>query len=225
MLLAALGLAAAFAVGFHAPRFHEARPAAEMRQETATIHVEPASRPDRDPASSMDHALRFELRPGGVLAATGPIDRGSARRFVERVRALDGQVKTLSLDSPGGSVDDAMAIGRLARSHGIATEVADGAVCASSCPLLFAGGVARAAGETAAIGLHQFHAPARMAAGDAAQAVSDAQMTAARIARYLGEMGVDPALWLHALDTPPQSLYRMSRAEMTKYRLVTAGGV
>ena len=102
-------------------------------------------------------------------------------------------------------------------------EVAEGAQCASSCPLLLAGGVTRAAGETAAVGLHQFHAPARMAAGDPAQAVSDAQVTAARIARYLGEMGVDPALWLHALDTPPQSLYRLSHAEMAKYRLVTAG--
>ncbi len=34
-------------------------------------------------------------------------------------------------------------------------------------------------------------------------------------------MGIDPALWLHALDTPPQALYYFSPEELAKYRLVT----
>jgi hypothetical protein len=34
-------------------------------------------------------------------------------------------------------------------------------------------------------------------------------------------MGVDPALWLHALDTPPQALYYLSPEELADYRLVT----
>ena len=52
--------------------------------------------------------------------------------------------------------------------------------------------------------------------------MSDAQATTARISRHLAEMGVDPALWLHALDTPPQALYYFSPEELAKYRLVTA---
>ena len=54
-----------------------------------------------------------------------------------------------------------------------------------------------------------------------AQAMADAQMTTARISRHLIDMGVDPALWLHALDTPPQALYYFSPEELAKYRLVT----
>ena len=54
-----------------------------------------------------------------------------------------------------------------------------------------------------------------------AQAMSDAQATTARISRHLAEMGVDPALWLHALDTPPQALYYLSPEELADYRLVT----
>jgi hypothetical protein len=51
--------------------------------------------------------------------------------------------------------------------------------------------------------------------------MADAQMTTARISRLLIELDVDPALWLHALDTPPRALYYLSADQMRKYRLVT----
>ena len=44
--------------------------------------------------------------------------------------------------------------------------------------------------------------------------MADAQATTARISRHLATMGVDPALWLHALDTPPRALYYFSPDEM-----------
>lgn len=52
--------------------------------------------------------------------------------------------------------------------------------------------------------------------------MADAQATTARISRHLAEMGVDPALWLHALDTPPQALYYLSPKELEDYKLVTS---
>jgi len=51
-------------------------------------------------------------------------------------------VKTVVLRSPGGSVQDALAMGRLIREKQFATEVEAGRYCASSCPLVFAGGAA-----------------------------------------------------------------------------------
>ena len=113
-----------------------------------------------------------------------------------------------------------MAMARLVRERGISTMVADGALCASACPLLLAGGVSRHAGDKTAIGVHQFYAPADVSL-DPAQAIADTQTTTARISRYLAGMGVDPALWLHALDTPPQRLYYLSHDEMRRYGLVT----
>lgn len=171
---------------------------------------------------TMRRPLRFELHPGGVMSAEGSIDVGAAQRFAAEMDARGEYVKTLTLNSPGGSLDDAMAMARLVREQGIATEVADGSLCASSCPLVLAGGVVRSVGEKAAVGLHQFYA-ATKGTSDPVQAMSDAQATAARIARYLTEMDVDPALWLHALDTPPQALYYLSADEMARYRLTTAG--
>jgi hypothetical protein len=100
--------------------------------------------------------ITFTLESGGVLAAEGSIDPGSAARFATEIEARGEYVKTVSLNSPGGALDDAMAMAKLVRGKGIATEVADGAICASSCPLLFAGGLTRTAGPKAAVGVHQF---------------------------------------------------------------------
>lgn len=164
--------------------------------------------------------IRFTLAGGGVLLAQGTIDQGASARFAEELAALGHRVATISLDSPGGSLDDAMAMATLIRRNGLRTEVADGALCASSCPLVLAGGVARAVGQTAAVGVHQFYAGRGMRLAPD-QAMADAQATAARIARHLAGMGVDPALWLHALDTPPETLYYLSAAELSRYRMVT----
>jgi hypothetical protein len=198
------------------------------------VYLEPVLAPDQDGAApslgtppSIDvdeeilrRPLALDLEPGGVLRAQGSIDIGAAARFAAEIEARGEYVRTVSLNSPGGSLDDALAISRLVREKGYDTEVADGSVCASSCPLVMAGGTERRAGEGAAIGLHQFYAIGEGPTG-VAQAMSDAQATTARISRHLAEMGVDPALWLHALDTPPRSLYYLSREEMVGYDLVT----
>ncbi|HEY6632568.1 MAG TPA: hypothetical protein VIZ90_14025 [Rhizobiaceae bacterium] len=164
--------------------------------------------------------MTFTLESGGVLAAEGSIDAGSAARLAAEIEARGEYVKTVALNSPGGALDDAMAMAKLVRGRGIATRVADGAICASSCPLFFVGGLTRTAGPQAAVGVHQFYAASQTPTAPA-QAMADAQATTAGISRHLIDMGIDPALWLHALDTPPQALYYFSIEEMARYRLVT----
>jgi hypothetical protein len=170
---------------------------------------------------TLGRPMTFTLGSGGVLAAEGSIDAGSAARLASELESRGEYVQVLSLNSPGGALDDAMAMAKLVRERNLATVVADGALCASSCPLLLAGGLTRTVGPKAAVGVHQFYSGAARPA-EPAQAMADAQMTTARISRHLAEMGVDPALWLHALDTPPQALYYLSSEELAKYRLVTA---
>jgi len=173
--------------------------------------------------AALKDAIRFELKPGGVLAATGSIDVGSSTRLAEELDARGEYVRTVSLDSPGGSLEDAMAMARMIRERDLGTLVPDGALCASSCPLVLAGGTTRTVGQKAAVGLHQFYSGSAEMPGPE-QAMSDAQITAARISRYLMEMGVEPAMWLHALDTPPRALYYLSQQEMAEYGLVTTTG-
>lgn len=168
---------------------------------------------------ALRNAVRFTLESGGILSVEGAIDPGASARFAAELEARGEYVSTVSFNSPGGSLDDAMAMARLVRERALATRIEDGALCASSCPLIFAGGVTREAGDRAAVGVHQFYAAEELA--NPAQAMADAQMITARISRHLAEMGVDPALWLHALDTPPRALYYLTPGQMKDYRLAT----
>lgn len=164
--------------------------------------------------------MRFALEPGGVLRARGTIVPGTAAAFDAEMEERGEYVRVVSLDSPGGALDDAMAMATLMRQRGLASRVEDGTICASSCPLVLAGGTERSVGPKAAVGVHQFYAATEETTRPA-QAMADAQRTTARIARHLTAMGVDPALWLHALDTPPRSLYYFTPEQMASYRLVT----
>lgn len=178
--------------------------------------VEPESSPE-----ALRQPMRFELTTGGVLKAHGSIDLGAADRFAEEIAARGEYVKVVSLNSPGGSVDDALAMSKLIREKGLNTQVATRALCASSCPLVFAGGVAREAAENAILGVHQvFNAGQNRPSPE--QAMSEAQTTTARIARHLEEMGIGDGLWINALETPPDRLYYLTPEEMTEFKLVTA---
>lgn len=175
----------------------------------------------RSTSADLSQPMRFSLDQEGVLHAQGTIEPGAAARLALELEAHGGEIRMLSLDSPGGSLTEAIAMGRQVRSRRLATGVADGAVCASSCPLLFAGGTERIAGQRAAIGVHQFYARPVPGLRGSIDALSDAQLVTARVSRHLAEMGVDPAAWLHALDTPPTELYYFSGQELAEYRLTT----
>ncbi len=60
----------------------------------------------------------------------------------------------VGFSSKGGSVLDAISIGRLIRLKNFATVVVDGDRCASACALAWLGGTRRFMGRTALIGFH-----------------------------------------------------------------------
>jgi hypothetical protein len=167
--------------------------------------------------------MRFTLVQDGVLEARGNIDAGASARLVAELEARGEYVATVSLDSPGGVLTEAIRMAEEIRKRGLNTRVENEKTCASSCPLMFAGGVRREAAPKAHVGVHQFYASDGGPLVTSAQALADAQATTATISRHLRGMDVDPALWLHALDTPPGSLYMLSREELSRYRLVTQG--
>ncbi len=189
------------------PALTDGRPAAPP--------VEPAS-----PSEVLRQKMTFDLKPGGVLLAEGTIDPGAAGRFAEEIEARGEYVKTVQLNSPGGSVDDAIAMSKLIRDRKLETKVVSRALCASSCPIAFAGGAERIAEKDAVIGVHQVFNGSRERPS-AEQAMSSAQSTTARVARHLEEMGIASGLWLYALETPPDRLYYLTGKEMTDFRLVT----
>ena len=172
------------------------------------------------PRETLNEPMTIELGSDGILQMTGFIDVGTAAIFDEKVKGIHEYVKTVELNSPGGSVFDALAISSKIRGFGWTTKVLSGHLCASSCPLIFAGGEKRIAEANSGIGVHQFFSFDEDTRSPS-EAISGTQSTTARITRHLETMKVDPQLWVHALETPPQQLYYFSQDELKKYKLVT----
>jgi len=166
-------------------------------------------------------AMSFELVGDGKLMAVGGIEPGTAKRFADEIEKRGSYVKTIVLHSPGGSVQDALAMGRLIRERKFATEVEAGAYCASSCPLVFAGGGERKAGERAAIGVHQVFA-ASSNGPTGGDGMASAQRVSAECQRYLRDMGVDQQVWVHAMETPKDELFYFKPEELIGLKLATA---
>ena len=183
--------------------------------------VTPLPRPD----GAMAKPMTFELLSGGKLMATGTITPGSSQSFAAEVGKRGDYVKTVVLNSPGGSVTDALAMGRLIRERKFATEVEAGKYCASSCPLVFAGGVERRAGDRATIGVHQVAALRSAANRPPRDEMSVAQNISARCQRYLADMGVSLQVWVHAMETPHDRLFVFKPDELKSLNMVTAAPV
>lgn len=166
--------------------------------------------------------MRFELAADdpSLALATGDIVVGTADAF-DRFLLGQGQgISRVALDSRGGAVAEALAMGRAIRDNDLGTEVGSQAICASACPIILAGGVERLVAREAWIGVHQIYRnPDRF---DSANAVlGGAQSLLGAVHAFLEEMGVDPAMLGPALVTPPERLHFFEPETMLDLNLAT----
>ncbi|EAU41913.1 hypothetical protein FP2506_15809 [Fulvimarina pelagi HTCC2506] len=177
-------------------------------------------------SEAMTRPMTFFDAGEGIVSGVGRIEIGTAsdlREFLAERDRVGGEVRRLFLHSPGGSVEDALQMARDLRADGISTEVPADGYCASACPLVFAGGLTRLAGASSWVGLHQVYAaeiPGMPNARDLDRSISDIQQTIARAQQLLADMGVDPAIWINAMETPPADLYVLTEEELITSRYV-----
>ena len=57
--------------------------------------------------------------------------------------------------------------------------------------------------------------------GHVAAPMESGQRVSAECQRYLHEMGVDPQVWVHAMETPKERLYFFKRDELLALKLAT----
>ncbi len=183
-------------------------------------------RPDLRPAAPgspamnpMPQRLEFGMS-GDRITVTGQIAAGDADRFAAWMAEGRAEAAGIDLDSSGGSVNDALAIGRTIRSAGLDTRVGDGAVCMSACPYMLAGGTARQVADGGLVGVHQ-HYFGENSILPAFLAVQDVQRGQAAVMDYLTEMGVDLRLMSHALKTPPKEINILDPDLMAELNLTT----
>lgn len=172
------------------------------------------------PEMSERDAMVFKDDGKGVLLAFGTITPGTSTVFEGALLAREEKITEIILHSPGGSVNDALEMGKLIRESDFNTKVVANGYCASSCPLLFAAGVERSAHETSWIGVHQVYTPSSTF-GSIQQGMDQAQRISALCQQALVDFGVDPALWIKAMETPKDQLYVLTTEELEELKLAT----
>lgn len=177
----------------------------------------------------------------GWVSAVGIITTDTPKDFEEfsRGRQLGGA--TVVLDSSGGSVNDAITLGRRFRNLGLLTTVgttlqgrgqnarpavAPEAYCESMCVFLLLAGKKRYVPDAAHVRVHQIWMGDRADDAKAASYTADDLMIVerdiGRLAKYTFDMGGAGDLLSLALNVPPwEDLHELDTAELKLTNLVT----
>jgi hypothetical protein len=161
-----------------------------------------------------------EIAGSPGLFVSGTIAPGDAARLIEHLDGLDAPPDVISLHSPGGSVADALEIGRHLRGSGLSAHLGPGAACFSACPYILAGGLERRISRSAMLGVHQ-HYFGESTVLPAFLAVKDIQRGQAEVMAYLDEMGIDLMVMERAMQTPPEDIYVLVPDELTGFNFAT----
>lgn len=175
---------------------------------------------DIDPDLPEKSAMVFKSDGRGTLLGFGTITQGTAEVFERSLLAREEDITEIILHSPGGSVQDALVMAQLIRDSDMNTRIIANGYCASSCPLVFAGGLEREVHETAWVGVHQVYTPPSTF-GSIQQGMDQAQRISAQCQQALVDFGVDPALWIKAMETPKDQLYVLTVKELEELKLAT----
>ncbi len=214
-------------------------------------------------ASDRALPMRFDLRrqgPAGncdvqcatLISASGAITADSARDFKRFLQGRNLRFATVVLDSDGGSVLGAIALGREIRKAAFATTVgrvvdvddkgtvnsgeapravlSPRADCESMCAFVLLGGAQRFVPPEARVMVHQIWLGDRRedptAASYSAEDLVLVQRDIGRLAQYTAEMGASIDLLDLALRIPPwEPLHSMTREEIHRTRLATVDSV
>jgi len=210
----------------------------------------PAVKSDSKPAP-----MRFEWRMEGPavdcgthcrlwISAIGAITEATVRDFEQFATDNDIRGATLVLDSEGGSVLSALALGRAIRRFEMTTTVGktaalpavDGdtpravlsprANCESMCAFILLGGTRRYVPPEAQVLVHQIWLGKKrkqaLESNYSAEELNIVQRDIGRLAQYTIEMGGGVDLLETALRIPPwEPLYRLSTDELSRMRLST----
>jgi hypothetical protein len=182
----------------------------------------------------------------GWISAVGIITQDSPKDFDNFARGRDLTGATVVLDSSGGSVNDAIALGRRWRSLGLRTTVGTStlyhtaggdratvnpdAYCESMCVFLLLSGKTRYVPDSAHVRVHQIwmgdRADDAKAASYSAQDLMIVERDVGRLAKYTFDMGGAGDLLSLALSVPPwENLHELSSEELRETNLVTTDAV
>ncbi|MFT5796914.1 MAG: hypothetical protein ACI84R_000969 [Candidatus Azotimanducaceae bacterium] len=172
------------------------------------------------------------------LIAEGEITKDSPEAFKRLADggAFDGG--QVLFNSPGGSLDAGLELGRLIREYKLFTVVGDGASvkrhdafpsggkCESACAYAFLGGTRRTLTKGAKLGFHQFSLNKKSSevVAQIGKVMAQSQKFSGIAISYLVEMGIDARLFALASEAGSDEMFYPTEATAEKYNVITPRG-
>lgn len=179
------------------------------------------------PAMTSSVVAKIDLdnrgRSRAALAIHGTIGAASASWLhaqLDEAHLTAGDIVLLS--SPGGNLGQALLMGEIIRSRGLATAVGTmdpsgrlmRSYCASACVLVYAGGSPRYGVDGSALGVHRF-----VTSSPGRDPVADAQRTTGTILSYMTKMGISSSV-IEAMSATREVRW-LDPAEALRMHLIT----
>lgn len=141
-----------------------------------------------------------------VVSVSGAIQAGDEERFVAALEAYTPQI--VLLESPGGDLRSALAIGAEIALRGVATYVPEGQGCFSACALIWVAGATRIMAADATIGVHGAYYLVDDIDGTSTPVISS--VGNASIGAYLNELGLNLQAIEFFVSAPPDGIARLT---------------
>ncbi|WP_394207122.1 hypothetical protein [Paracoccus litorisediminis] len=160
----------------------------------------------------------------------GPIEDGDTRRLAEKIMTIiedDLAVARFSFDSPGGDLQEGLAMGWLISglkwrtSSDVSSVTNPSPICASACVFAFAGAEQRFASEQGRIGVHKFYFADPDIPGS--RAASATQDTMSEIAEFLKARQIDISLLSDMTSAEGDGMYWIPMDRMLETGLANQG--
>ena len=164
------------------------------------------------PATSCGAAeIRSVTSPanGTVLVLAGVIEPGDDAKLSAALGTMP-RPRRLSLESLGGNVQAALALGETVRREGLETTVPARGVCASACGLVWLAGTPRVMGNDAHVGLHAAYLRRNGVSVETGAAN-------ALIGAYLGRLGFDDKVIVYLTSAAPEEMTWILPADRQRF--------
>jgi hypothetical protein len=142
------------------------------------------------------------------------VDLENFKMFSEM--ALKTEKYYINLDSVGGDLETALAIGRIIRADKATIVIAGKAECLSSCVFVLAGGISRTV--FGKVGIHRPFVPLDLMTTAELQKEQYDRLGAI-VKSYFKDMNISGELYEHMLRVPPDEIVYLSDSELQRYGL------
>jgi hypothetical protein len=160
-------------------------------------------------------AMAADLKPSTlkdgrvIIAISGEISPGDSDALKAAIKTANdaGKLATsIRLNSEGGNLLEGVRLAEVVKFAKMATNVGQGATCASACFLIFAAGETKFANYSAKVGVH--------GASDKGEETVRSGAATVSMARVAKDLGVPPAIIGRMVVTPPNDMVWLSPSDL-----------